>query len=81
MCCDIAPVNMGGVPKHLQMPTHLAPFSLPPSPPLSPMSLLCAQGHQALGGEAKSLPTGVLGASDGSHPGPQGAHEPRVTAA
>lgn len=107
MCCDIAPVNMGGVPKHLQMPTHLAPFSLPPSAPLSPagmcfgasheigevctspvtagcrcpMSLLRAQGHQALGGEAKSLPTGVLGASEGSHPGPQGAHEPRVTAA
>lgn len=99
MCCDIAPVNLGGVPKHLQMPTHLAPFSLPPSPPLSPagmcfgasheigevctspvtagcrcpMSLLRAQGHQALGGEAKSLPTGVLGASEGSHPGPQGA--------
>lgn len=109
MHCDIALVNLGIVPKHLpiSLPTDLAPFSLPPSAPLSPagmcfgasheigevstspvtagcrcpMSLLCAQGHRALGGEAKSLPAGVLGASEGPHPGPQGAREPRVTAA
>lgn len=70
-------MNLGGVPKHLQMPTHLIPLSpavvdfgasheigevsvLPVTAGRQcPMSLLYAQGHQVLGGEAKSLPLKV----------------------